>query len=145
MEGILRLGFFTMAEKVTAALKGPFPFIVTGAVIAAIWIYFLFLIPRKTKRYGSFAEYLNDVLNFKVMLMGVVAKILYIAFTIVAFIVGIVAMFAANFFVGLIGMLILELLLRLFFELVMVLFSIQENLVVFNDRIDNHLDDDDKD
>lgn len=142
MEGILRLGFFTMADKITEALKGPFPFIVTGAVIAAIWIYFLFLIPRKTKRFDSFAEYLNDLLNFKVMLMGVVAKILYIAFTIVVFIVGIVAMFVANFFVGLIGMLILQLLLRLFFEVIMVLFSIHENLVVFNDRIDNHLDED---
>lgn len=131
-----------MADKITEALKGPFPFIVTGAVIAAIWIYFLFLIPRKTKRYDSFAEYLNDLLNFKVMLMGVVAKILYIAFTIVVFIVGIVAMFVANFFVGLIGMLILQLLLRLFFEVIMVLFSIHENLVVFNDRIDNHLDED---
>ena len=143
MEGILRLGFFTMAEKGTAARKGPFPFIVTGAVIAAIWIYFLFLIPRKTKRYDSFAEYMNDVLNFKVMLTGVVAKILYIAFTIVVLIVGVVAMFVANFFVGLIGMLILQLILRLFFELVMVLFSIQENLVVFNDRVDVHLHDND--
>lgn len=143
MEGILKLGFFTMADKVTQALKGPFPFIVTGAVIVAIWVYFLFLIPRKTKRYNSFAEYMNDVLNFKVMLTGVVAKILYIAFTIVVLIVGVVAMFAANFFVGLIGMLILELILRLFFELVMVLFSIQENLVVFNDRIDDRLHDDD--
>jgi uncharacterized membrane protein len=85
------------------------------------------------------------VLNFKVMLMGVVAKILYIAFVIVVFIVGIVAMITANFFVGLVGMLILQLILRLFFELIMVLFSIQENLVIFNDRIDNHLDDDDKD
>lgn len=143
MEGILRLGFFTMAEKVTTALKGPFPFIVTGAVIAAIWIYFLFLIPRKTKRYASFAEYMNDVLNFKVMLTGVVSKILYIAFTIVVLIVGVVAMFVANFFVGLIGMLILQLILRLFFEFVMVLFSIQENLVVFNDRVDDHLHDND--
>lgn len=142
MEGILRFGF-TMAEKVTAALKGPFPFIVTGAVIAAIWIYFLFLIPRKTKRYASFAEYMNDVLNFKVMLTGVVSKILYIAFTIVVLIVGVVAMFVANFFVGLIGMLILQLILRLFFEFVMVLFSIQENLVVFNDRVDDHLHDND--
>ncbi|HPU22427.1 MAG TPA: hypothetical protein PL099_05565 [Thermoclostridium caenicola] len=143
MEGILRLGFFTMAEKITAALKGPFPFIVTGAVIAAIWIYFLFLIPRKTRRYDSFAEYLNDVLNFKVMLTGIVAKILYIAFAIVVFIVGIVAIFVANFFVGLIGMLILELVLRIFFELIMVFFSIQENLVIFNDRIDGRIKDDD--
>ncbi|HOK42229.1 MAG TPA: hypothetical protein PLD49_00985 [Thermoclostridium caenicola] len=142
MEGILRLGFFTMAEKITAALKGPFPFIVTGAVIAAIWIYFLFLIPRKARRYDSFTEYLNDVLNFKVMLTGVVAKILYIAFTIVVFIVGVVAMFVANFFVGLIGMLILELILRIFFELIMVFFSIQENLVIFNDRIDGRIKDD---
>lgn len=125
-----------MADKVTTALEKPFPFIVTGAVIAAIWIYFLFLIPRKGKRYDDFLDYMNDVLNFKVMLTGVVAKILYIAFAIVIFIVGIVAIFAANFFVGLIGMLILQLLLRLFFEMVMVLFSVQENLVIFNNRFD---------
>ena len=64
MEGILRLGFYDGRESYRGA-EGPFPFIVTGAVIVAIWIYFLFLIPRKTRRYGSFAEYLNDVLNFK--------------------------------------------------------------------------------
>jgi hypothetical protein len=105
-------------------------------VIAAIWIYFLFLVPRKGKRYDSFLDYLNDVLNFKVMLTGVVAKILYIAFSIVIFIVGLVAIFAANFFVGFIGMLILELILRLIFEFIAVLFSIQENLVIFNNRFE---------
>lgn len=138
MEKLLSMGFFTMAGKITAALEKPFPFIVTGAVIAAIWIYFLFLIPRKTKRYNNFLDYVNDVLNFKVMLLGVVAKILYIAFTMVIIIVGFVAIFVANFFVGLLGMLILELILRLFFELVMVLFSLQENMVMFNHRIDEH-------
>lgn len=141
MEGLLKLGFFTMANKVTVALEKPFPFIVTGAVIVAIWIYFLFLIPRKQKRYDSFSEYINDVLNFKVMLTGVVAKILYIAFSLVVLIVGVVAIFVANFFVGLIGMLILELLLRVFFELIMVFFSIQENAVTLNNRFDEHMQD----
>ncbi len=136
MEEFFKLGFFTMTDKVTKVLEKPFPFIVTGAVIAAIWIYFLFLVPRKGKRYDSFLDYLNDVLNFKVMLTGVVAKILYIAFSIVIFIVGLVAIFAANFFVGFIGMLILELILRLIFEFIAVLFSIQENLVIFNNRFE---------
>ena len=142
MEKLLSMGFFTMAEKITSVLSKSFPFIITGAVIVAIWIYFLFLIPRKSKRYDGFSEYLNDVLNFKVMLLGVVAKILYIAFSIVVFVVGIVAIFVANFFVGILGMLILELILRLFFELVMVLFSLQENMVAFNNRADDHMRDD---
>jgi type II secretory pathway component PulF len=136
MEEFFKLGFLSMTDKVTKALEKPFPFIVTGALIAAIWIYFLFLVPRKGKRYDSFLDYLNDILNFKVMLSGVVAKILYIAFSIVIFIVGIVAIFAANFFVGLIGMLILELILRLIFEFISVLFSIHENLVIFNNRFE---------
>jgi type II secretory pathway component PulF len=143
MEKLLSLGFFTMAGKITAALEKPFPYIVTAAVIAAIWIYFLFLIPRKTKRYNSFADYMNDLLNFRVSLMAVVAKILYIAFSIVIFIVGVVAIFVANFFVGILGMLILELILRLFFEAIMVLFSLQENMVILNDRLDDHAREDD--
>lgn len=142
MEQILSMGFFTMAEKITTALQKSFPFIVTGAVIVAIWIYFLFLIPRKSKRYDGFLEYMNDVLNFKVMLLGVVAKILYIAFSLVVFVIGIVAIFVANVFVGILGMLILELILRLFFEVIMVLFSLQENMVAFNNRVDDHIRDD---
>lgn len=136
MEDFFKLGFLSMTDKVTKVLEKPFPFIVTGALIAAIWIYFLFLVPRKGKRYDRFLDYLNDVLNYRVMLSCVVTKILYIAFAIIIFIVGLVAIFAANFFVGLIGMLILELILRLIFEFITVLFSIHENLVTFNNRFE---------
>ena len=64
MEGFLKLGFFSMAEKITETLSGSFAYILTGAVIVAIWIYFLFLVPRKQKRYNKLSDYLLDVLNF---------------------------------------------------------------------------------
>ena len=136
MEGFLRLGFFSMAEKVTQALGGALPYILTGSVIAAVWIYFLFLVPRKEKRYDSFYDYMNDVLNFRVMLTSGLAKILYIAFTVTVFIIGIIAMIAANFLIGLIGTIILEIVLRVMFELVMVFFSIQENLLIIREQRD---------
>jgi ABC-type multidrug transport system fused ATPase/permease subunit len=134
MEGFLKLGFFSMADKVTDALGKSFPYILTGAVIAAIWIYFLLIVPRKTKRYDSFLEYAHDILNFRTMLTSGLFKILYMAFAIVILITGFVAMFAANFMVGLVGLIILEIILRVIFELVMVLFSIQENLVAIRER-----------
>ncbi|HBR01231.1 MAG TPA: hypothetical protein DD738_01305 [Ruminiclostridium sp.] len=134
METILKLGFFSMANKVTDALGKSFPYILTGAVIAAIWIYFLFIVPKKSKRYESFSDYFHDVLNFRVMVTTGLAKILYIAFVIVLLVVGFVAMFAANFMVGLIGTIILQVLLRVTFELILVVFSIQENLLAIREQ-----------
>ncbi len=134
MEGFLKLGFFSMADKVTDALGKTMPFILTGAIIIAIWIYFLFLVPKHQKNYNSLKEYLRDVLHFKVMLASVLAKILYIASAIVLLIIGLVAMFVANFLVGLVGTLILQIILRVLFEIFMVVFSIQENIVAMRER-----------
>lgn len=134
MEGFLRLGFFSMAEKVTKALGGSLPYIITGAVIVGIWVYFLFLVPRKSKRYDNFLDYLSDVLNFRVMIGSALAKILYIAFALTLIIIGLVAMVAANFLLGLIGTIILQIVLRALFEVVMVFFSIQENVVFLREK-----------
>lgn len=135
MEGFLKLGFFTMADKVTDALGKTMPFILTGAVIVAIWVYFLLLVPRKQqKSYHTFKEYIRDVLHFKVMLASVLAKILYIASVIVVFIVGLVAMIVANFLVGLVGTIILQIVVRVLFEIFMVVFSIQENVVAMREQ-----------
>jgi len=136
MEGFLKLGFFSMAEKITQALSGSFAYILTGAVIVAIWIYFLFLIPRKQKRYDKFSDYLQDVLNFEVMLSSGLAKILYIAFAIVLIVVGIVAMFVTNFFIGILGTIILEIILRVLFEIFMVIFSIQKNVITIKEKVE---------
>lgn len=134
MEGFLKLGFFSMAEKITEALGGAFPYIVTGAVIVAIWIYFLLVVPKKQKRYDTITEYLLDVLNFRLMLGSGLAKILYIAFAIVILVIGFVAMFVANFFVGLLGTIILQIILRVIFEMFMLLFSIQENIILIKEE-----------
>lgn len=134
MEGFLKLGFFSMAEKITEALSGVFPYILTGSVIVAIWIYFLLLVPKKQKRYNSISEYLLDVFNFRLMLGGGLAKILYISFVIVLLVVGLVAMFVANFFVGLLGTIILQIILRVLFELFMLMFSIQENVIFLKEE-----------
>ena len=129
-----------MAEKITETLSGSFAYILTGAVIVAIWIYFLFLVPRKQKRYNKLSDYLLDVLNFEVMLGSGLAKILYIAFAIVLVVVGIVAMFVTNFFIGLLGTLILEIILRVLFEIFMVIFSIQTNVITIREKIEKRRD-----
>ncbi len=134
MDWFLKLGFFSMANKITDVLKTSFPYILTGAVIAAIWIYFLFLVPRKQKRYDKLSDYLQDVLNFGLMLSSGLAKILYIAFVIVLVVVGLVAIFVTNFFVALLGTLILQIILRVMFEIFMVVFSIQENVIAMREN-----------
>jgi len=136
MEWFLKLGFASMADKVTDAVGGAMPYILTGAVIVAIWIYFLFLVPKKEKRYRRFSDYLNDVLNFRLMLSNGLVKILYIAAALVVFVIGLVAIFAANFLVGLLGTIVLEIVLRVIFELFMVLFSIQENILFIKEKQD---------
>jgi type II secretory pathway component PulF len=134
MDWFLKLGFFSMTDKVTDAIGGAMPYIITGAVIVAIWIYFLFLVPKKDKRYDSVSDYLNDVLNFRLMLSSGLVKILYIASAIVVLVVGLVAIFAANFLVGLLGTIILEIVLRVLFEVFMVVFSIQENVTTIKEK-----------
>ncbi|HHW22797.1 MAG TPA: DUF4282 domain-containing protein [Clostridiaceae bacterium] len=134
MDWFLKLGFFSLTDKVTDAIGGAMPYIITGAVIVAIWIYFLFLVPKKEKRYDRVSDYLNDVLNFRLMLSSGLVKILYIAFALVVLIVGIVAIFAANFLVGLLGTIILEIVLRVMFEIFMVVFSIQENVTTIKEK-----------
>lgn len=134
MDWFLRLGFLSMTDKVTDAIGGAMPYILTSAVIVAIWIYFLFLVPKKEKRYDRFSDYLNDVLNFRLMLSSGLAKILYIACALVVLVVGLVAIFAANFLVGLLGTLILEIILRVLFEVFMVIFSIHENITIIKEK-----------
>ncbi|MCX7772388.1 MAG: DUF4282 domain-containing protein [Clostridia bacterium] len=134
MQWFLKLGFFSMADKVTDAIGKSLPYILTGAVIAAIWIYFLLLTPHKPKGHSGFLSYLRDVLTFRIMLSSVIAKIFYIACALVVLVIGIIAMFAANILVGFIGMLVLEIVLRVLFEIFMVLFSIQENVVAIRDQ-----------
>lgn len=123
-----------MADKVTDALGKSFPYIFTGAIIISIWIYFLLLAPTNGKHYDGFSGFLKDILNFRVMLGSVLAKILYVAFAIVLFVIGIIAMIVVNFLVGLLGTLILQIVLRVMFELFMVFFSIQENVVVIREK-----------
>ena len=83
------------------------------------------------------------------MVTSALAKTLYIAFALVLVVIGIVAMFAANFLIGLIGTIILEIILRAMFELVMVFFSIQENIILLREekeeQEDYRYDDDDYD
>lgn len=134
MSGFLKLGFFSMADKITDAIGKAFPYILTGAIIIAIWIYFLFIAPKKPKDYRGFSDFLHDVFNFRVMLGSVLAKILYIASAIVLLVIGIVAIFKINFLVGIIGTLILQIVLRVLFEVIMLLFSIQENIVALREH-----------
>ena len=126
------MGFFSMAEKVTKLWEVRCPILLPERLS---WeLYFLFLVPRKSKRYDNFLYYLSDVLNFRVMIGSALAKILYIAFALTLIIIGLVAMVAANFLVGLIGTIILQIVLRALFEVVMVFFSIQENVVFLREK-----------
>ena len=134
MELFLELGFFSMADKVTNALGKSLPFIITGALIAAIWIYFLFMVPRHSKHYESFVDFISDILHFKMMLAGGLAKILYVTAFITIMIIGVVAIFAANFLAGLIGTILLQIITRVIFELFMAVFSLQENLNAIREK-----------
>ena len=92
-------------------------------------------------------DYLSDVLNFRVMVTSALANS-YIAFALVLVVIGIVAMLR-KFPDSLRGTIILEIILRAMFELVMVFFSIQENIILLREekeeQEDYRYDDDDYD
>lgn len=132
MQGFFKMGIFTAIQKLGELFEKAFPLIGMISLIAAIWIYFLFLSKDRPVHQKGILKSLQNALSFRTMFSVVLIRVLYIASALAIFISGVVTMITVAFFPSLIGMLLLELLLRVICEGLLVVFSIHEQVCLMN-------------
>jgi len=113
-----------------------------GGIILGIILAVIFMPSKKRDSYSHKPglQFLHDFLNFKAMIMGIILKVTYIVFAFVLTLLGLYAMFTAGFGTGILILIFGNLLLRILYEQMMILFSIHENM----NRITNQITGDDK-
>lgn len=102
--------------------------LILGIVLLAV-----FLPARNRGRYTGGAKWLYDFLNFNKYWLSSIIKVLYIAATVVCVLGGFICLFIQPL-TGL-AMIISAVVVRLVYELIMVLLSIRENTAQLNDNI----------
>jgi len=105
---------------------------ITAGVLAMI-----FYLPKKNReryKHRRMLLFSYDFLNFKYMALGTIAKVLYIANAVVLIIVGLYFLFAINFLTGLAVIILGNVVLRILYELFLILYAIHDNL----NQLTNH-------
>ena len=105
---------------------------ITAGVLAMI-----FYLPKKNReryKHRRMLLFSYDFLNFKYMALGTIAKVLYITNAVVLIIVGLYFLFAINFLTGLAVIILGNVVLRILYELFLILYAIHDNL----NQLTNH-------
>jgi len=114
-----------------AAANVPLVFLISAVIgIASGILLMIFFLPKKNRerfvnRRGLL--FFFDFLNFKYMAIGIISKVLYVMLTFAFIVTGLYVLFIQPL-TGLIILTLGNVLLRMFYELIMILFSIHENL-----------------
>ncbi|WP_167956078.1 zinc ribbon domain-containing protein [Anaerosporobacter faecicola] len=104
------------------------------ALIASVIIYFTFLSKKNRGRFSGFVKWLYEVLDFgKLMLEGVL-KILYMFFAIFGTIV-LCFIIPEDFGTGILALIFYHIIIRLTFELVLLLVTICKNTTEINQKL----------
>ena len=105
------------------------------AVIATIFTY-LFIIPdRVRRRLPGFLQFFHDLINFKVMLLESVIKLLYVFCSFGCILVGILLLFSNTIVVGLLVLIAGPLVLRVIYELIMLFVLQVQNTISINRKL----------
>jgi hypothetical protein len=102
-------------------------------IILGIVLLFVFLPAKNRGRYTGGAKWLYDFLNFNRYWLSSIIKVLYIAATVVCLLGGLICLFIIPL-TGLI-MFVSAIVVRLVYELIMVMLSIRENTAQLNDTM----------
>ena len=128
MEQAASLGIFGALQKMTETFRGLLPVLILVSMIAGVWLYYFF-VARHQPAYPDWKDGIKGILRFDVMFWPLLGRILYIAISVFLLLSGIITMVAVNLLGGLVGMVVLLILVRILFEMLLVLFSIHERLV----------------
>lgn len=104
------------------------------AVLGGLAIYFLFATPKNEGKFTGFAGWLYDFARFT---KNIAVTLLKITYFIVAIFITLQALYLLfiNFGTGIMLLIVGNLVLRIIYELILVLLSIHENLVAIRKRI----------
>lgn len=108
-----------------------------GGIILGIILAVVFMPSKKRNDYRNKPGllFLHDFLNFKSMIIGIILKVTYIIFTFVLTLLGLYAMFTTGFGTGILILIFGNVLLRILYEQMMILFSIHENMNKITNQI----------
>lgn len=97
------------------------------AVIAAALVTYFFLNKNHNGRYKGFAKQVSDLFNFTEYLVPLILKVLYAFSTAYAILNGLFVLLSGSIY-GLVSMIVGPVVVRIGFELIMLLYSIREEL-----------------
>ena len=103
--------------------------------IAATVLAMIFIVPEKRReKLNAFGKFLHDTCNFKFLLVEKILQVLYIFMTSFAIINGFFTLFQ-NFLSGIIIMIISPIIIRLVYELIMVIVLLLKNVIMINKKM----------
>jgi len=102
------------------------------ALIGGFVLLFVFLPEKKERQYKDFTLQLYRILNFRKMFSMTIIKLMYLISMLFITLMGLVVLFSENFFGGLLTIIIGNLIIRVVYELCLLVFSIHENLSQIN-------------
>lgn len=102
------------------------------AIIGGLILLFAFLPEKKESHYKDSTLQIYRILNFRKMFSMGILKLIYLISMIFITLMGIVILFSQSFFGGLLGIVFGNLILRVVYELFLLVFSIHENLTQIN-------------
>ncbi|MCL2352760.1 MAG: DUF4282 domain-containing protein [Firmicutes bacterium] len=104
------------------------------AIAACVAAYFIFFSPRSRFRFTGFAEWLHEFLNFRKLIVTDILKILYVFALTFCTLCGLFALFAVSALSGLLIIILGNVCVRIFYELIIVIFSIHSNIAELNEK-----------
>ena len=107
-----------------------------AAAVAVTVLMYIFVIPENARKHlPGFLRLIHDLVNFRVMVLEPVIKLLYVLCTLGCIFTGILLLFGDPFWIGLIVLIIGPLVLRIIYEMIM-LFIIQvQNVITINRKL----------
>jgi hypothetical protein len=93
-----------------------------------VWLYYL-LVARHEPQHVTLVSCLRSFLRFESLLWPIVGRVLYLSISVFLILSGLMTTFFVNFFGGIVGMVLLLLIVRILFEMSMMLFGIHGKLM----------------
>ena len=128
MEQAAELGIFGALKKMTDVFSGWLPVLVIVSLTAGVWLYFL-LVSRHEPQHRTLMDCVRRFLRFEALLWPVLGRVLYLSLSVFLVLSGVMTMFLINFFSGIVGTVLLLVLVRILFEMSMMLFTIHGKLM----------------
>ena len=106
--------------------------------LAATILAFIFIIPEKRRaNLNAFFTFLHKTFNFKYLVIEKIFQFMYVFSTCCTIIMGIITMFDADFITGLLITILGPIVLRIVFELSMMIIIAIKNIIEINEKLPN--------